>query len=253
LRLKDAYRLAGVTCAIVLLVFYGNPWESAFQRTLDVSIGIVVALGVTLLVFPSHARHQLSAKLGDVLSKAGELCVLLERAYLTRDYRVFEIAEKRDAMKQCFRDARQLLAEARTEPGGEEASAELFSQVERILGHVLSLDEAARSGDPVHGDAPVAREDELHKQVAPELMALAEAVVAGCEKVADTLRSRSKLPSLPDLDAALAKLNARLLELRQAGASRKLPLEEVTRFYMFVEAMKALARDVAGVAGAPHP
>ena len=253
LRLKDAFRLSGVTCAIVLLVFYDTPWHSAFERTLDVSIGIVVALGVTLFVLPSHARHRLAEKLGEVLAKVGELSVMLERAYLTRDYRVFEIAEKRDAMKACFRDARQLLAEAKTEPGYEESSSELFAQVERILGHVLSLDEAARSGDPVHGDAPVAREDELHKQVAAELMALAEAVVAGCDKVAAALQSRSKLPALPELEAALAKLNARLLELRSAGASRKLPLDEVTRFYMFVEALKALARDVAGtgtVAGA---
>ena len=252
LKLKDAYRLAGVTCAIVLLVFYSSPWENAWLRTLDVSIGIAVALAVTVFVLPNHARLLLSEKLGEVLLKAGELCGVLTKAYLTQCYDGQDVAEKRDAMKQCFRDARQLLAEARTEPGADEdALTARFTRVERVLEHVLSLDEAARQSDPVPGDAPVERDDDFHRQAAPEVEALALAITTACGHAADALVSPRKDNVPSPTAAALEKVKARLAELRHTGASRKLPLEDVARFYMFIEALKALARDVDALVGQP--
>ncbi len=252
LKLKDAYRLAGVTCAVVLLVFFASPWESAFQRTLDVSIGIAVALGVTLFVLPNHARHNMAEKLGAVVLQAGELCLLLTRAYLTRCYAADEVAQKRDAMKQSFRDARQLLAEARTEPGADdEALTARFTRVERVLEHVLSLDEAARQSDPIPGDAPAERDDEFHKQAAPQIEALALAISTACGRARDVLVTGKADGTPAPTAATLEQLNARLLELRQTGASRKLPLGEVTLFYMFAEALKALARDVHNLTSEP--
>jgi uncharacterized membrane protein YgaE (UPF0421/DUF939 family) len=58
MKLVDSYRLAGVTVAIVMLVGGrpGPPWVIAFHRFAEVSIGIVVALLVSSLVRPSHAR-----------------------------------------------------------------------------------------------------------------------------------------------------------------------------------------------------
>jgi uncharacterized membrane protein YccC len=249
-KLRDAYRLAGVTCAIVLLVFHAGPWESALHRTIDVSIGIVVALAVTVFVLPSHARLRMAEKLGEVLLKAGELCLELTQCYQTCHYPALEISEKRDAMKQSFRDARQLLAEARTEPGADEVTLNArFTRVERVLEHVLSLDEAARSSDATPGDAPIERADEFHRQAAPEIGALAIAINSACERAATDLVARKPEAYVSPTVAALEKLNARLLDLRQAGASRKLPLEEIARFYSFVEALKALARDVAAASG----
>lgn len=254
LKLKDALRLAGVTCAVVLLLFYATPWPSAFERTLDVSIGIAVALAVTVFVFPSHARHRLSEKLSAVLSLAGDLCGVLTKSYLSRCYDATAVAQKRDAMKQDFRDARQLLAEARAEPGADEgALAARFTRVERVLEHVLSLDEAARQSDAVPGDAPQVRDDDFHKQAAPEIEALALAVTVACGNAADALKGPRDGPAPSGaLKAALERLSARLLDLRQAGASRKLALEEVARFYLFAEALKALARGVDAVVAPPE-
>ncbi len=47
---RSAYRFGGVTLAIVLLVPRTNPpWQVAFHRFAEVSIGIVVALVLTML------------------------------------------------------------------------------------------------------------------------------------------------------------------------------------------------------------
>lgn len=250
LRLKDAYRLAGVTCAIVLLVFAQHPWESALQRTLDVALGIFVALVVTVFVWPSRARQQLSAKLSEVLCDIAALCAALEHAYQNRCYLPQELGAMRDAMKQKFRESRALLQEADNEPGRTAAEAaalgELFVGVERLLEHVLSLDEAARSSDADPGDPhEEPRDDELHRAVAGEVRDLTALVKAGCEALADALIKRGQLPELAGMDEAVGRLDARLLELRTSGISRRQPLDEVMRFHMFVQALKALSRDLA--------
>lgn len=51
LNLKQSYRLAGVTVAIILLVNHiESPWMTAFHRFLEVSLGVVVALLVSLIM-----------------------------------------------------------------------------------------------------------------------------------------------------------------------------------------------------------
>jgi len=54
----ETYRFAGVTVAIVMLVqHHGTPWIVAWHRFLEVSLGIIVALAVTLVASRStYAR-----------------------------------------------------------------------------------------------------------------------------------------------------------------------------------------------------
>jgi uncharacterized membrane protein YgaE (UPF0421/DUF939 family) len=50
LRLHSAYRFAAITLTIVLLVAHGRPpWTLALHRFIEVSLGIVVALVITLV------------------------------------------------------------------------------------------------------------------------------------------------------------------------------------------------------------
>jgi uncharacterized membrane protein YgaE (UPF0421/DUF939 family) len=53
---RAAYRFAGITLAIIMLVVRDKPaWVIAAHRFLDVSVGIVVALVMTAL-WPEHPR-----------------------------------------------------------------------------------------------------------------------------------------------------------------------------------------------------
>jgi len=50
LRLGNAYRFAGITLSIVLLIAHtSGPWTVAWHRFLEVSLGIAVALVMTLV------------------------------------------------------------------------------------------------------------------------------------------------------------------------------------------------------------
>lgn len=53
LNLKSAARLAGVTVAIVVLLHQAGPaWQSAANRFMEVSLGVVVALLTSVLFYP---------------------------------------------------------------------------------------------------------------------------------------------------------------------------------------------------------
>jgi len=54
---RNSSRLAGVTVTIVMLVQSGSPKTVALDRVIQVVLGIVVALAVTILIFPNHARE----------------------------------------------------------------------------------------------------------------------------------------------------------------------------------------------------
>lgn len=55
----DAGRLAGVAVAIVMLTGHpGRPWVAAIHRFLEVSFGIVVAVAISVLIWPSKEPDQ---------------------------------------------------------------------------------------------------------------------------------------------------------------------------------------------------
>jgi uncharacterized membrane protein YgaE (UPF0421/DUF939 family) len=50
LRINEAYRIAAITLSIVLLITHGSaPWIVALHRFIEVSIGIAVALLITIV------------------------------------------------------------------------------------------------------------------------------------------------------------------------------------------------------------
>jgi uncharacterized membrane protein YgaE (UPF0421/DUF939 family) len=56
---EDAGRLAGVAVAIVMLVSHpGRPWIAAIHRFLEVSLGIVVAVAISVLIWPTRKPDQ---------------------------------------------------------------------------------------------------------------------------------------------------------------------------------------------------
>jgi uncharacterized membrane protein YccC len=58
LAFDKAGRLAAVTLSVIVLVkFDGGPAQAAISRFLEVGLGLVVALAVTMLVFPSRAAQ----------------------------------------------------------------------------------------------------------------------------------------------------------------------------------------------------
>jgi uncharacterized membrane protein YgaE (UPF0421/DUF939 family) len=57
---EDAARLSGVAVAIVMLASHpGKPWIAAIHRFLEVSFGIVIAVLISMLIWPARERRHL--------------------------------------------------------------------------------------------------------------------------------------------------------------------------------------------------
>jgi uncharacterized membrane protein YccC len=57
--LEQSYRLACVTVAILMLISHaGPPWKPALYRFMEVSLGIVIALGVTAIPLVRRAPER---------------------------------------------------------------------------------------------------------------------------------------------------------------------------------------------------
>jgi uncharacterized membrane protein YgaE (UPF0421/DUF939 family) len=56
----EAARLAGVAVAIVMLVSHpGAPWIAALHRFLEVSFGIVIAVVISVLIWPTRTTNRI--------------------------------------------------------------------------------------------------------------------------------------------------------------------------------------------------
>jgi len=54
---EDAARLSGVAVVIVMLASHpGRPWIAAIHRFMEVSFGIVIAVAISMLVWPSRKQ-----------------------------------------------------------------------------------------------------------------------------------------------------------------------------------------------------
>lgn len=70
LNLTKSYRLAGVTVAIIVLVNHTeSPWMTALHRFLEVSLGVVVALLISLLMNPTYSSKLFQGWISRVQSR----------------------------------------------------------------------------------------------------------------------------------------------------------------------------------------
>jgi uncharacterized membrane protein YccC len=241
LKLEESYRLASVTVAIVMLAGGSEPLLFGFQRFLDVSVGILIALLVSIVVLPSRAKVYLQQGIAQVLLDCGQLYQILTTSYLSGTYPEEAIAELRSSIKQKFRKNRALLSDHLQEPGitalNQQHLIGLINDEERIIEHVMAIDEAVRNVEADH----------FHLNL-PQLPELIQATAIAFSQLATAATAQKPLRQPLELDPVLAAIDKQLLALRQAGISRQHSLEEMIRFYAFFYSLKELAADLKKLA-----
>jgi len=234
-------RLAGLTAAVVICLHtdgQGAALSIGLSRFLEVSLGIVVALGVSL-AWPARARVVLRFGLGKGLEQLAALLAALMDSRMQGRYDRQRIFHRKDAVLRLSLRNRELYDSARREPGpsgqGEALSA-LLSMQDRLAEHLLAMDHAIENA-PAEG---------FHQHLIDELTelgaALAEALTClGKAIAADVPPSDT---ALARLDAALAASGMKLLDLRQQRIIAVYDLDEVMHFYSFYHGLREAAREV---------
>ena len=249
----ENFRLAGVTAAIVISLHQGGADAFALgaSRFLEVGLGIVVALGVSL-AWPSRARVILRVGAAKGLAALAGLTAELMDSRLSGRYDQARVFHSKDQVLRLALKNRQLLAAARREPGqrGEaELLADLLQTLERMAEHLLAMDHAIENAPP----------EGFHLHLAGELSNLGTGVQAVMLGLADAVReptARRLEASQPagfaaaqaGLARTLAAAEDKLLALRPTRVIAGYDLDEVMHFYSFYHGLRETARETLALA-----
>lgn len=244
--LHQSFRMAGITAAIV--IFLGSEgsgvWVVALNRFLEISLGIFIALAVSVFVWPSRARTGLARGLARALNMSAELLTLIVNSHMRGDYEGERIGPLNRELHAGLEKNRELLAQARREPRGvtraEEALIAAMRGQQRIYEYLQAMDHAAREAGKT-GPQNLA---------VGEIKDLAENMAQGMNSLARVIKG-AETPNAPlDLEPGFKRLEERLMELRKTRAYAEYALEDVQNFFTFAYNLKEAARELGRMAAA---
>jgi uncharacterized membrane protein YccC len=243
--LNEYFRLAGVTAAIVICLHEagGNAYALGVSRFLEVGLGIVVALCVSL-AWPSRARVLLRFGAAKGLEGLARFLAALMDSRMSGQYERQRIFHQKDSALRLSLRNRQLLAAARREPGSSrerEVLADLLQTLERMAEHMRSMDHAIENAPP----------EGFHRHLSGELSELGasvQALLLALSHAVDEPQSPRPVAALARLNQALAATAEKLRLLRGARASAGYDLDEIMHFYSFYHGLRETAREALGLA-----
>jgi uncharacterized membrane protein YccC len=234
LRLPDSQRLATVTVAIIMLIGRPvSPWTVALHRFIEVSLGILIALVISLTLWPNHARRSLREGLATALMKLGELYQAVIGAAGSG-----ALDALNTQVSDVFRKNVDLLQNALQEAFGpmreRDSLALLAAQVERLRRAVETLEFALRDSAPgTYARRFDADLEQLHSTIAADFGWLGNSVRTGRGD-----------PQWPDSTAAITVLDEKATAARESGATASHPLDEILRFYSLLLSSRNLVQEL---------
>lgn len=240
LRLADSQRLATVTVAIIMLISANaSAWVIALHRFSEVALGIVVALLVSLTVWPSHARSSVRKGLADTLGKLALLFRAILRCYRGHEDSTAETlkAEVSAAIQKNANLLQNALEEAFGPIKERETLALLVRQVERIFHGIETLDFAVQDS----------ASDSYVRTFETGLERLEAGMIGALESLARSIGTGKRNPEWPDLGAIMASLDQQAAESRKTGAPIRHPLDEILRFYFLLFTCRNLIDELESV------
>jgi uncharacterized membrane protein YccC len=243
LGLKNSSRLAGVTVTILMLVhrtpsgFWSN-WTLPLHRVLEVLLGIMVALAVSTLVLPSRARSRLREGLvHELLLLSTIFDAVMKEFHGTAAPQLAKLWKDADAAEEANA---QLLAAARNEPTGADASLEGLSLLhqlgQELVAALRALELASKSQT-----AEVTTDDYV-AHLEPELGQLTRDLCRAFEYVGRCIHLW-KFDTPPEglsLEDDVAALDAKVAAIRPRGL--EFPQQEIFRAYAVQLHLKLLVR-----------
>ena len=237
LRIADSQRLATVTVGVLMLIHRpGSAWVVATHRFFEVSIGILVAMVISFVVWPARARETLRKGIADALSSAEAMYQAISRRY--RHSASVDLADIRARMDTAVLKNHGLLQFAQYErmaaPEHHELLTLLMDHVDRILEAVAALELATRGSE---GDAY------LHNFEA-ELERVETTISIAFEWLVSSIAAWRFDRAWQDLAGPITDLDEKAAAGRKAGATRSLELEEILRFYSLLLGSRNLANEL---------
>lgn len=230
-----AFRVAPVTALIVLLPMYAHsatPWISAIDRVVEIVIGNISALAVTLVVLPPRAHGQLREAAATVLSLNADLMDALMEGLLGDKGRqgVQPLhASIRAGIKKVETAAEEASRERRMRIGDAIDPEPLVRTLYRLRHDLVMIGRASVKPLPV----------EVKPKLSPSLSEVRQEVTTLLRGMSAVILVRAAVPS-PDAAFAAIRMFSTALESNAAA----LPPDEAGRLYALRFSLEQLGEDL---------
>jgi uncharacterized membrane protein YccC len=241
---RPSFRLAPVTAIIMLLSASGSqlgPLSYAIDRVLEIALGCVIGLAVSLFVLPARAHGLMT----DVAAKAvrimGELLdVLLRDPSAAADRPA--VATLHGRLRGAIAGVESLAEEARRERAHRLTDAPDPEPVARNLRRLRNdLASLGRSlGEPLPTPAQY--------YLGAALAGLRDKLTAFLAAAAGAFEGGGPPPDLTPVDSALAAFDEAVAALRRAGALRDLGVEAVGRTFSLAFTLRQMRENLGDLA-----
>ncbi len=236
--LKPSFRIAPVTVIIVLFSStVAGPHVSviqyAFDRVIEIGIGSIIGLLVSLTILPARAHSQVAESSAKVLNQMAGLLPLLLSGMMTEPDRAAILAQQ-DKIRKALSKLEALGDEAIRERASHLAMGPdpepLLRTLRRMRHDLVMLSRATSQTLP----------DTLTPRLGPPVAAVTEASVTFLRNAAIALEQRKPLEDSSSHDGAFEFYTGQILALRQEKKFRDLSTDMVGRIYALGFALEQL-------------
>jgi uncharacterized membrane protein YccC len=239
--LRPSFRVAPITGVIILLGSTNaqmRPLTSAIDRVIEITIGCLVGLAVSLLVLPARAHGLVAGAAARTLGLlSAMLATLLEGAGKPLD--PVAVQRLNDDIRARFTTLEAAAEEARRERRSHLTDAAdpvpLLRTLRRVRHDLVMIGRAV--AQPL---APAAA-----GRLGPPLAALSAVAVGFLHGVAEALSARRLPPSFDGVTAAFEVYVTAMTVLRQERATQDLSVEDAGRVFALGFALDQLREDFA--------
>jgi uncharacterized membrane protein YccC len=242
--LRPSFRIAPVTAIIVLLStssLQADPVPYAVDRVLEIGLGCVVGLAVSLLILPGRATRLLAEAAAVVLRGFAELVEINLRDLATPLDRAALLAIHRRLRRAMVR-VETLAGEAKHERTNRLSDAPdpepVLRNLRRLNHDLTAVGRAAMTAIPPQG----------REHLAEPVKALRQAIVEFLSAAGEGYAAGKPPPSLAAVDAALAALGVSVTAMRQSGVLREQSSEAVAQIYGLTFALQQLRENLGDLA-----
>jgi uncharacterized membrane protein YccC len=236
------YRIAPVTAVIVLMSSGGatlGPLAYALDRVLEITLGSVVAVAVSVLIAPARAYSQLREAAAETTLLLAQIMQALEPAVRTGAPDLGKLPTSvQAALNRLGTAAEEAAHERRSRLSDHPDPEPLFRTLRRLQQDIMALN--SMFGDPWP--------DRVHAALATPWSAYAEAAAAELCVLASALPTRQPPPDSSAPRTAMTNFIAAIQTMRREGITRELPTDVVGRILGSAFGVEQLQRDLADLA-----
>jgi uncharacterized membrane protein YccC len=237
------FRVGPFTAVIVILgaaATHIGPLESAFYRVMEVALGGVTGLVVSLVVLPARAEGLAIEAAADMLNLLAHALAELATGF-THAADAVRVRELQDSIGAAF---------ARVEAAAAEASRERYLATPPDPGRILHTLLRQRHDLVMIGRAAAAPlPGSLQMRLGPPLARVVEVAANYLRACSAALLARLAAPSLDAVGAALQEYAAAIAAARRERLTLDLSIDEAERIFALSFAFEQLHADLIDLAG----